>query len=237
MQNILNTNGVIRIKNVKNNLGKIMNESLNKDTETTIEGKLSKKNSFLGYYWPADAISFSIIALFAALTCVLTMTVSIPVPATGGYINIGDLAVMLTGLMFGPIIGFISGGLGSALADIFLGFPLWAPATLVVKGIEGFVVGLIANPRIFHKNRSYKDIIAVFIGGLLMVFGYFIVELFIFNFGFVASLSEVPGNIFQFIFGALGALFLIVILRISILNSNPQTFEKVFDVEDRRSQT
>lgn len=204
------------------------------------ESKLIKKNKFRGYYLPNDAISLSIMSIFAAITCILTMTVTIPVPATGGYINIGDLGVMLAGLIFGPIIGFMSGGVGSALADIFLGFPIWAPATFVVKGLEGFVVGLIANPRIFHGKRTYKDILAVIAGGLLMVLGYFIVELLVFNFGMVASLSEVPGNFFQFIFGAIGSIILIVILRISILKAIPQTFERIFvieDIEDGRDQT
>jgi uncharacterized membrane protein len=198
------------------------------------ENGLNKRIKFWGYYIPNEAISLSITGLFAALACVLTMTISIPVPATGGYINIGDLAVMLTGLIFGPIIGFISGGLGSALADIFLGYPEWAFWTFLVKGVEGFIVGLISNPRIFHKNRSYKDIIAVFAGGFLMVLGYFIVELFIFDFGLVATLSEVPGNFFQYMFGAIGSIFFIVILRVSIINANPQTFERIFIVEDRR---
>ena len=201
------------------------------------ESKLVKKKMFRGYYLPTDAISLSITSIFAAIACVLTMTVSIPVPATGGYINIGDLGVMLAGLIFGPIIGFISGGVGSALADIFLGFPIWAPATFLVKGLEGFVVGLIANPRIFHGKRTYKDILAVIAGGILMVLGYFIVELFVFNFGIVASLSEVPGNLFQFIFGAIGSIFLVVILRISIINANPQTFERIFVIDDGREQT
>ena len=199
--------------------------------------KLIKKKNFRGYYFPTDAISISITSIFAAIACVLTMTIQIPIPATGGYINIGDLGVMLTGLIFGPIIGFISGGVGSALADIFLGFPIYAPITFVVKGVEGFVVGLIANPRIFHGKRTYKDILAVIMGGLLMVFGYFVVELLVFNVGIVASLTEVPGNFFQFIFGAIGSIFLIVILRISIINSNPQTFERIFVIEDRRDQT
>ena len=34
-------------------------------------------------------------ALFAALTCVMTMIVKIPVPATGGYVNLGDCVVLL----------------------------------------------------------------------------------------------------------------------------------------------
>jgi uncharacterized membrane protein len=199
------------------------------------ETKLIRKN-FKGYFFPTDAIALSITSIFAAIACVLTMTVSIPVPATGGYINIGELAVMLSGLIFGPIIGFLSGGVGSALADIFLGYPNWAFWTFLVKGLEGFLVGLIANPRIFHGKRTYKDIIGVIAGGSLMVFGYFIVELFVFNFGIVASLSEVPGNFFQFIFGAIGSILLIVILRISILNSNPQTFERIFVIEDKRDQ-
>ena len=201
------------------------------------DNKLNKKKNFRGYYFPTNAISLSITIIFAALACVLTMTISIPVPTTGGYINIGDLGVMLTGLIFGPIIGFISGGFGSALADILLGFPIWAPATFIVKGLEGFVVGLIANPRIFHGKRTYKDVLAVIAGGLLMVLGYFIVELFVFNFGIIASLVEIPGNIFQFIFGAIGSIFLIVILRINILKANPQTFERIFIIEDRRDQT
>lgn len=195
------------------------------------------KRKILGYYLPNNAISLSITGIFAAIVCVLTMTVSIPVPATGGYINIGDLGVMLTGLIFGPIIGFISGGFGSALADILIGYPSWAIWTFFVKGLEGFAVGLIANPRIFHGKRTYKDILAVIAGGLLMVVGYFIVELLVFNYGIVASLTEVPGNFFQFIFGAIGSIFLIVILRISIINANPQTFERIFVIEDRRDQT
>ena len=198
------------------------------------ENKLIKRKIFLGYYLPTDAISLSITSIFAAVTCVLTMTVSIPAPTTAGYINIGELGVMLAGLIFGPIIGFISGGVGSALADIFLGYPGWAIWTFLVKGLEGFIVGLIANPRIFHGKRTYKDILAVIAGGSLMVLGYFIVELLVFNFGVAGSLTEVPGNLFQFIFGAIGSIFLIVILRSSILNAIPQTFERIFVIEDRR---
>jgi len=199
------------------------------------EEYLLKKSNFRGYYFPTDAISLSITSIFAAIACVLTMIIQIPVPTTAGYINIGDLGVMLAGLIFGPIIGFISGGVGSALADIFLGFPLYAPVTFLVKGLEGFIVGLIANPRIFHGKRTYKDILAVIAGGLLMVLGYFIVQLLVF--GVVAALGEVPGNLFQFTFGAIGSFFLIVILRISILKANPQTFERIFIIEDRREQT
>ena len=50
-------------------------------------------------------------ALFAALTCVMTMIVKIPVPATGGYVNLGDCVVLLAGWVLGPMYGGAAAGL------------------------------------------------------------------------------------------------------------------------------
>jgi uncharacterized membrane protein len=187
-----------------------------------------KRKSFMGYYFPNNPFSIAITSIFAALTCVLTMLISIPIPTTGGYINIGDVGVMLAAMIFGPIIGALSGGIGSALADIFLGYSIWAPATLIIKGLEGLIIGLISNPRKVRTYFNLYDILAAIIGGLTMVLGYFIVEAFIFNFGISAALIELPGNLFQFVFGATISLISIVVLRIVIKLSNPQVFNYVF---------
>ncbi|MFX0048052.1 MAG: ECF transporter S component [Candidatus Hermodarchaeota archaeon] len=195
-----------------------------------MENKIeAEERNFLGYYLPKKPFSIAITSIFAALTCVLTMLISIPIPATQGYINIGDVGVMLTALIFGPVIGSLGGGIGSALADIFLGYPIWAPATFIVKGLEGLIVGLIANPRKVRTFFNVFDIFAVILGGLVMVFGYFIVELFIFNFGLAAALAElIPGNLFQFVVGATISLIFIIVLRIVIKKSNPQVFDLIF---------
>ena len=37
-------------------------------------------------------------ALFAALSCVATMSIRIPTPGTGGYIHPGDAIVILSGV-------------------------------------------------------------------------------------------------------------------------------------------
>ncbi|MFW9936736.1 MAG: ECF transporter S component [Promethearchaeota archaeon] len=190
--------------------------------------KKLKGRTFIGYFLPNNPFSIAITSIFAALTCALTMLISIPIPATGGYINIGDVGVMLAAMIFGPIVGSLSGGIGSALADLFLGYSIWAPATLIVKGLEGLIVGLISNPRKVRTYFNFYDILATIIGGLFMVFGYFIVEAFIFNFGITAALIEVPGNFFQFIFGAIISLISIVVLRIVIKLSNPQVFNHIF---------
>ena len=81
------------------------------ETSTISEKRYqSKAKSLLGYLIPTNSLSIAIIGVFAALSCVLTMIISIPIPATQGYINIGDAAVMITGLLFGPLIGGIAGG-------------------------------------------------------------------------------------------------------------------------------
>jgi len=153
------------------------------------------------------------------------------VPATGGYINIGDVLVMFTALIFGPIVGSISGGIGSMLADILSGYIIYAPATLIIKGIEGFLVGYLSNPKKNNVRISIHDILAVIIGGLLIPLGYFIFEAFILGFGIPSALIEVPGNVFQFIVAAIISILIIAASRKNIIDGFPQVFDKVFQVE------
>ncbi len=84
-------------------------------------------------------------ALFAAVVCAATLVIRIPVPATSGYINLGDSMVFVSALLFGARIGGIAGGVGSALADILAGYGWYAPATLIIKGTEGFVAGHVSR--------------------------------------------------------------------------------------------
>lgn len=163
-----------------------------KDESKTIEKEYnSRQKTFRGYFLPSKPLSISLIGIFAALTCVTTMVISIPIPATQGFINIGDAIVMIAGLLLGPIIGGIAGGVGSSLADIFLGYTIYAPATLIIKGLEGFIVGLIANPKNHFFKFNYRDVIAVIAGGLIMVFGYFFYEILIFG---------IPSALYEFFF-------------------------------------
>lgn len=82
-------------------------------------------------------------ALFMALVTVATMVVRIPTPQTNGYMNLGDSMVLLCGLFFGPLLGFVTGGIGSMLADILGGYAQWAPWTLAIKGVEAAIAALV----------------------------------------------------------------------------------------------
>ncbi|MFW9895701.1 MAG: ECF transporter S component [Candidatus Thorarchaeota archaeon] len=187
----------------------------------------NKKKEFMGYLLPNNTLSLSIVGIFSALICILTMVISIPIPATQGFINIGDAGVMITGLIFGPLIGSIAGGIGSSLADIILGFTIYAPATLIIKGLEGFLVGLIADPKSIKSRINYKDIIAVIIGGITMAYGYFLYEIFIF--GVPGALYELLLNsIIQFGLGGIIAIIFILAARKNIKDNLPQVFDKIF---------
>ncbi len=155
-----------------------------------------------------DALKVAIAGVMASLVAVMTLLIRIPVPATQGYINLGDTLVMLSGLLFGPVIGGVAGGVGSAAADVVGGYASWAPYTLVIKGIEGAIAGFNVRiaPRFRGSLRNAVKVLILVIAGLEMVLGYFLVESFLYGVG--AALAELPGNLFQ---AASGVIFSLVV--------------------------
>lgn len=132
-------------------------------------------------------------SLMAALCFVATYAVMIPVPATSGYFNIGDVFVIISGLVFGPIVGGLSGGIGSALSDAIGGYFFYAPFTLIIKGCEGLVAGYVGGR--LAKSSYRRVVLAWALGGAIVVVGYFTVETVFF--GMPAASVEVPVNLLQ----------------------------------------
>jgi uncharacterized membrane protein len=158
------------------------------------------------------------LGLLLALTVVATMAIRIPAPRTGGYINLGDSVIYITAVLFGPTEGLVVGGVGSALADLLGGYAVFAPFTLVIKGVEGLVVGLLTRPGFRgHVPLSRGDVasavLAICAGGALMVLGYFIAEAYILGLGIGAAATEVPGNVFQVVGGLILAMPMSLALR------------------------
>src|SRR5713226_5050817 len=83
-------------------------------------------------------------AVFTAFVAAATMAFVIYIPATKGYFNIGEVMVYIVAMLMGPYVGAFAGGVGSAISDAILA-PVYAPGTLVIKGIEGFVVGYLTS--------------------------------------------------------------------------------------------
>ena len=149
-------------------------------------------------------------AMLAALCCIATMIIKIPSPFKG-YLNLGDCVVLLAGWLLSPVYGFLAAGLGSAMADILLGYTVYAPVTFVIKGLMALVAYYI------YKWMSNKigNTPARITGGLLaeaiMVLGYYIFEGFMY--GFVASIVNIPANLVQGLVGLAAGIILIKYLK------------------------
>ena len=74
-------------------------------------------------------------------TLLLTL-LSIPLPSGYGYVNLGDAGVFLCACLLPGGLGALAAGVGAALADLILGWAVYAPVTLLVKGLTALLAGL-----------------------------------------------------------------------------------------------
>ena len=152
--------------------------------------------------------------LFIAIVCLCTMIIRIPVPATNGYIHIGDSVIIIIAVFFGKKYGAIAGGAGSALADLFSGYPHWIIFTLVIKVIMGFFIGSLSD-RSKSGVLSFKNIAAPVVGIIWMVIGY-ILGGTVLEGSFLVSLSSVPSNIIQ----GVGGLIIYIVIGCALEKAN-----------------
>lgn len=147
-------------------------------------------------------------AMLAALCCVATMIIKIPSPLKG-YMNLGDCVVLLSGFMLSPGYGFSAAGIGSALADVFSGYAVYAPATFAIKGI----MALAAYFGFKLLNSKIPEMPARIISGaiseIIMILGYFVFEGFMY--GFAPSAVNIPANAVQ---GIAGLVLGVILVRI-----------------------
>ena len=139
-------------------------------------------------------------ALMASLVCVATMIIKLPSPLKG-YLNLGDCVVLVSGWMLSPTYGFLAAGFGSALADVFSGYAIYAPATFVIKGLMA-LIAFYGFKWIHKKLGSFSSrIISAVAAEILMILGYFVFEGFMY--GFVPSLVNIPANGVQGVAGCI----------------------------------
>ena len=147
-------------------------------------------------------------SLFAALVCIATVLIVIPSPLKG-YFNLGDGIVLIAAWILPLPYGIIAAGLGSALADLFSGYVIYAPATFIIKGLMVVIAYLIYK----LLAKKIKSVAARIIGAILaeavMVFGYLIFEGILY--GFEISLVNIPMNALQ---GAAGIVIGVVLITV-----------------------
>ncbi len=151
-------------------------------------------------------------ALFTALCLVSTLVITIPLPY--GYLNFGDVFVLLSGWLLGPIYGTIAAGVGCALADTISGFAVYALPTLFIKsGVAALawcIVALIKNKRNAISFEIFRRTLAAIIAELWMVLGYFLFESVLY--GVAGGALALLGNGMQGVCCGVGAVLILALL-------------------------
>ncbi len=107
--------------------------------------------------------NMALMGVLSAMIFALTKFVSVPIPSPLGKtaVQFGNVMCILSSLLFGPMIGALSAGIGNALVD--LSDPAWAPEfwiTFINKFAMTYVAGFF-----MHKLRLGGEKIRVWLAG------------------------------------------------------------------------
>ena len=144
-------------------------------------------------------------AVMICLIVVTTILFKIPIPFANGYVHLGDAMVFLSVLILGVKYGVIASAIGSALGDVMGGFAIWAPWTLVIKGLMALILGFFVSKTADKKTSgsfskaTAMQIAGMFVAGIWMTAGYFVAEGVMYN--WIVAFVGIPWNIGQFVVG------------------------------------
>ncbi len=151
-------------------------------------------------------------AVLAALICVATMIIQIPMPLTNGYVNFGDCFILVAAWTLGGPWSFAAAGIGSALADLLTGYAHYVPGTLIIKALMAVVAVAIAS----GLGKKLPKIVGYVVGAIaaeaVMIVGYFFYAWLLLGKSAEGALSSVPGNAVQGAFGIICGLIMIAAL-------------------------
>lgn len=107
--------------------------------------------------------------MLSALIFVFTAYLHIPTGA--GYTHAGDGLIYLAGSMLPMPYAVAAGIIGGALADGLSGYPVWIPATIVIKAITAM---FFTNKK--NKIITVRNILAIIPSLVVCVVGYSLYE-------------------------------------------------------------
>lgn len=155
-------------------------------------------------------IKIILAGLMMAMIVVATMVIVVPTPS--GYIHLGDAMIFLSVLILGWRYGAVAAGVGSALADILVGYAVWAPWTLFIKGIMAAVMGIFLLKAMKKPGKAILGVpiyqlLGMILAGCFMVTGYYVAQGIIYG-NFISAIVGIPLNIIQFGVGTVIATLL-----------------------------
>lgn len=112
--------------------------------------------------------TLAVVGIMAALVFVMSF-ISIPIGDVS-RIHFGNIMCLLSGLLFGPVIGGVAAGLGSMLYDFTN--PLYTPEfwiTFLTKFAMGFVAGWLNRYGLKKLHEKLRLVLSALTGALLYV--------------------------------------------------------------------
>ena len=148
----------------------------------------------------------TVTAIGIALVYVFTWLINIRLPFApqGGLIHLGNVPLFIFAIVFGKKTGAIAGGVGMGLFDLLSGWTAWAPFTLIIVGIMGFVMGWMTE----HKKTYPRIILAMIMVSAIKIVGYYLAEVILYG-NWMAPITSVPGNLVQM---GVGSVIVLVVI-------------------------
>ncbi|ETT88561.1 ECF transporter S component [Viridibacillus sp. FSL R5-0477] len=164
----------------------------------------------------SNARTFNLIltSMLIALVFVATLLLNIklPITANGGLVHLGTAMLFIVSILFGPKKGAIAGAIGMGLFDLVSGWTLWAPFTILTRGLQGYIVGKIAWSNGRNGRSMGFNLLATIISVPFMLAGYYICEGVIFS-SWIVPAASIPGNIVQNVVGICAAIPVCAVLK------------------------
>ena len=166
-----------------------------------------------------NTLIFVTTAMMTAM--VMIATTFFKIPNAMGYIHLGDGLVLLSAIILPKKYACFAGGVGAGLADVYGGYAVWAPWTLVIKIVMVLIVQLFfdflmkraSNGKHIAKIAGipFAELFAYVLAVLWTVSGYYIAQGFISG-NWIAPVADVPGNVLQAAVGSIIAILVSVTL-------------------------
>lgn len=128
---------------------------------------------------------------------VFLFTAYLHIPTHTGYTHVGDGILYLAASLLPLPYAVFAGAGGALLADCLTGFALWAPGSVLIKGLTALFFSGKGT-----KILTLRNLTALIPAGILCVGGYYLYESLITG-NFIAPLAGIPGYTIQWILSSI----------------------------------
>jgi len=164
---------------------------------------------------PKDLVVTSM--LIAIVFVATNIRFPIPFSPTGGLMHVGTVALFVSAVCFGPKKGAVAGSLGMALFNLMTEWAIWAPFTLIIRSVMGFIIGYAAHYGGAQGRKPLQNIAALVLGGIWFIPATYIAEAIITG-NIAIPVNSIPGNLIQLIAALAAGPALVALIQRNLLD-------------------